>query len=61
MVSFVAPSGTGKTTLLESIISQLTGLGYRVAAVKHDAHRIELDTDQELDDGAVLDHQSSAD
>jgi len=45
VVSFVAPSGTGKTTLLESIISQLTGLGYRVAAVKHDAHRIELDTE----------------
>lgn len=45
MVSFVAPSGTGKTTLLESVIKQLSGMGYRVAAVKHDAHRIELDTE----------------
>ena len=45
MVSFVAPSGTGKTTLLESVIAQLSELGYRVAAVKHDAHRIELDTE----------------
>jgi len=45
MISFVAPSGTGKTTLLESVIAHLTDLGYRVAAVKHDAHRIELDTE----------------
>lgn len=45
MVSFVAPSGTGKTTLLESVIARLSDLGYRVAAVKHDAHRIELDTE----------------
>lgn len=45
MISFVAPSGTGKTTLLESVIARLTALGYRVAAVKHDAHRIELDTE----------------
>ncbi len=45
MVSFVAPSGTGKTTLLESVITRLTESGYRVAAVKHDAHRIELDTE----------------
>lgn len=45
MISFVAPSGTGKTTLLESVIARLGELGYRVAAVKHDAHRIELDTE----------------
>lgn len=45
MVSFVAPSGTGKTALVESVIARLTDLGYRIAAVKHDAHRIELDTE----------------
>jgi len=45
MISFVAPSGTGKTTLVEAVIARLTDLGYRVAAVKHDAHRIELDTE----------------
>ncbi len=45
MISFVAPSGTGKTTLLESVIARLSTMGYRVAAVKHDAHRIELDTE----------------
>ncbi|MGI9598613.1 MAG: molybdopterin-guanine dinucleotide biosynthesis protein B [Acidimicrobiales bacterium] len=44
MVSFVAPSGTGKTTLLEGVIAELKGRGHRVGAVKHDAHRIELDT-----------------
>lgn len=44
MVSFVAPSGTGKTTLLEGVIKTLTARGHRIGAVKHDAHRIELDT-----------------
>ena len=45
MVSFVGPSGTGKTTLLEGVIGELTARGHRIAAVKHDAHRIELDTE----------------
>lgn len=45
MVSVVAPSGTGKTTLLEGVIAELTGRGYKIGAVKHDAHRIELDTE----------------
>ena len=45
MISFVAPSGTGKTTLVEQVISQLIARGLRVAGVKHDAHRIELDTE----------------
>lgn len=45
MISFVAPSGTGKTTLVEQVISELTAGGLRVAGVKHDAHRIELDTE----------------
>lgn len=42
---FTAPSGTGKTTLLTAVIRGLTERGYRVAAIKHDAHRIELDTE----------------
>lgn len=41
--SVVAYSGTGKTTLLEKLISELKGFGLRVAAVKHDAHEFELD------------------
>ncbi len=44
MISFVAPSGTGKTTLVEQVIAALTARGLKVAGVKHDAHRIELDT-----------------
>ena len=42
-VSFVAKSGTGKTTLLEQVIVELKGRGYRVGVIKHDAHRFEID------------------
>ncbi|MEW6333461.1 MAG: molybdopterin-guanine dinucleotide biosynthesis protein B [Thermodesulfobacteriota bacterium] len=42
-VSFVAKSGTGKTTLLEQVISRLKARGYRVGAIKHDAHRFDID------------------
>ncbi|HEY6837675.1 MAG TPA: molybdopterin-guanine dinucleotide biosynthesis protein B [Geobacteraceae bacterium] len=42
-VCFVAKSGTGKTTLLEKVIALLKERGYRVGAVKHDAHRFNID------------------
>jgi molybdopterin-guanine dinucleotide biosynthesis protein len=42
-VSFVAKSGTGKTTLLEKIIAELSHRGYRVGTIKHDAHRFDID------------------
>lgn len=42
-VSFVAKSGTGKTTLLEKVIAVLKGRGYRIGVVKHDAHRFDID------------------
>ncbi|MBM4315313.1 MAG: molybdopterin-guanine dinucleotide biosynthesis protein B [Deltaproteobacteria bacterium] len=42
-LSFVAKSGTGKTTLLEKVIAQLKARGYRVGAIKHDAHRFDID------------------
>ncbi len=42
-VSFIAKSGTGKTTLVERVIAELTGRGYRVGAIKHDAHRFDID------------------
>ena len=41
--SFVAWSGTGKTTYLEALVAELARRGLRVAAIKHDAHRLELD------------------
>jgi len=43
LISFVAPSGTGKTTLLEGVIGALRARDLRVAVFKHDAHRMELD------------------
>ncbi len=42
-VSFVAPSGTGKTTLLEQVVVVLKQRGYKVGVLKHDAHRFEID------------------
>ncbi len=42
-VSFIAKSGTGKTTLVEQVIIELKNRGYRVGAIKHDAHRFNID------------------
>lgn len=42
-LSFVAKSGTGKTTLLEQVISDLKSRGYRIGVIKHDAHRFDID------------------
>jgi molybdopterin-guanine dinucleotide biosynthesis protein MobB len=42
-VSFVAKSGTGKTTLLEKVIAELKGRGWKVGVIKHDAHRFDID------------------
>ncbi|MHB8709331.1 MAG: molybdopterin-guanine dinucleotide biosynthesis protein B [Desulfuromonadales bacterium] len=43
VVSIVAKSGTGKTTLLEKLIGELKRRGYSVGAVKHDAHKFDID------------------
>ena len=43
VVSFVAKSGTGKTTLLEKVIVHLKDQGYKVGVIKHDAHRFDID------------------
>lgn len=43
VIGFSAYSGTGKTTLLEKILVCLKRQGYRVAVLKHDAHRFEID------------------
>jgi molybdopterin-guanine dinucleotide biosynthesis protein B/molybdopterin-guanine dinucleotide biosynthesis protein len=42
-VSFVARSGTGKTTLVEKVIGELKARGWRVGAIKHDANRFDID------------------
>ena len=43
VVSFVARSGTGKTTFLERLIPALVARGLRVMVVKHDVHGFEVD------------------
>lgn len=43
VVSFVGNSGVGKTTFLEALIGALKERGLRVAAIKHDVHRFEID------------------
>jgi molybdopterin-guanine dinucleotide biosynthesis protein B len=43
VVSFVGNSGVGKTTFLEKLIPVLKMRGYRVAVIKHDVHKFEID------------------
>lgn len=43
IISIVGNSGVGKTTFLENLIRELKGRGYRVAAIKHDAHNFQMD------------------
>ena len=38
IVCFVGRSNSGKTTLIERLILELTGEGYRVATIKHAGH-----------------------
>jgi len=42
-IAVVGNSGAGKTTLLERILPALKRKGFRVGAVKHDAHRFDID------------------
>ena len=43
VIGFAAFSGTGKTTLIEKLIICLKAQGLRLAVIKHDAHRFEID------------------
>lgn len=42
-IAFAAYSGTGKTTLIEKLILVLKQKGLRLAVIKHDGHRFEID------------------
>ena len=42
-IAIVGNSGAGKTTLLERLIPALKRKGLRVGAIKHDAHRFDID------------------
>lgn len=43
IVSIVGKSDSGKTTLIEKLLPELTKKGYRIATVKHDTHGFEMD------------------
>ena len=43
VVSIVGKSNSGKTTLIEKMISELVRRGYRVATIKHNRHGFEID------------------
>jgi len=43
ILSIVGKSDSGKTTLLEKVVRELTSRGYRIATIKHDAHSFEID------------------
>lgn len=43
VVGFVAPSGSGKTSLIRQVVAVLGGRGLRVGYLKHAHHRFDLD------------------
>jgi molybdopterin-guanine dinucleotide biosynthesis adapter protein len=43
IVSIVGKSGSGKTTFLEKLISEIASRGYKVATIKHTHHAIRFD------------------
>ena len=43
IISIVGKSDSGKTTLIEKLLPELTRRGYRVATIKHDVHGFEVD------------------
>jgi molybdopterin-guanine dinucleotide biosynthesis protein B len=45
IVCFVGRSNSGKTTLIERLIPELTQAGYQVATIKHAGHGFDLDTE----------------
>lgn len=44
VISLVGKSNSGKTTLMEKLITELTKRGYKIAIVKHSHHADDLDT-----------------
>jgi molybdopterin-guanine dinucleotide biosynthesis protein B len=41
--SVVGEHGSGKTTVIEGLVAELTGLGLRVGTIKHDVHGFQMD------------------
>ena len=44
IVSIIGKSGSGKTTLIEKLIPELRRRGYRIGAIKHTIHDVDLDS-----------------
>lgn len=44
VVSFVGKKKSGKTSVASRVVEELCGRGYRVAALKHHSHELEVDT-----------------
>lgn len=42
-ITFAGFSGSGKTTLATKVIAYLAEKGYRIAAMKHDGHKFQMD------------------
>lgn len=57
ILGFVGKSGSGKTTLILSLIRELARRGYRVAAIKHTRHPVDID--QPGKDSALM-HEAGA-
>lgn len=43
IISIVGKSDSGKTTLIEKLVPELTRRGHRIATIKHDVHGFEVD------------------
>ncbi len=43
IVSIVGKSDSGKTFLVEQVVTRLTAKGYRIATIKHNAHGFDID------------------
>lgn len=43
VISVIGRSSSGKTTLIEKIVRELTARGYRVATIKHNLHGFDID------------------
>ena len=66
VVSVVGKSNSGKTTLLEGVVAELAGRGYRLGTIKHTAEQFSMDvpgTDsyRHYEAGAVVSAVASTD
>lgn len=44
VISIVGKSNSGKTTLIEKIINELSTRGYKIATIKHTFHKLNIDS-----------------